>query len=97
MGTRLIWDESKRKKNLARHGLDFTEAYLVLESRYRLDVPVLRKGEARIQSFSYVMNLLRVLTLVYQEREDAKRIISFRPSSKQESEAYYDWLSKEID
>ncbi|WP_068635029.1 BrnT family toxin [Thauera butanivorans] len=97
MGTRLIWDEAKRAANLAKHGLDFAEAAVVLESRYRLDVSVVRKGEARIQSFSYVMNRLAVLTVVHLAREGATRIISFRPASEVESEAYHDWLSKEDD
>jgi hypothetical protein len=55
MEIRLIWDETKRQANLAKHGLDFANADLVLESPYRLDIPVVRGGEAWIQSFSYVM------------------------------------------
>jgi uncharacterized DUF497 family protein len=93
--TRLIWDEAKRQANLARHGLDFADASAVLESRYRLDVPVVRKDEARVQSFSYVMNRLAVLTVVHLDREGATRIVSFRPASETESEAYHDWLGQE--
>jgi uncharacterized DUF497 family protein len=93
----LIWDEAKRLANIAKHGLDFAEAGAVLESRYRLDVPVVRKGEARVQSFSYVMNRLAVLTVVHIDRDGATRIISFRPASETESEAYHDWLDKEND
>ena len=48
----LIWDENKRKSNIDKHGLDFTDAYLVLESPYRLDIAAIRKGEKRIQSFA---------------------------------------------
>jgi len=46
METRLIWDEAKRMANIAKHGLDFADAGEVLESRYRLDIPVVRKGES---------------------------------------------------
>lgn len=95
METRLIWDETKRQANLAKHGLDFAEASVVLDSHYRLDVPVMRRGEARMQSFSYVMNRLSVLTVVHLKREGATRIVSFRPASETESEAYHDWLSEE--
>ena len=97
MKTQLIWDEAKRMANLAKHGLDFAEAGIVLESRYRLDVSVVRQGEFRVQSFSYVMDRLAVLTLVHLDRNGATRIISFRPASETESEAYHDWLGEEND
>lgn len=57
----------------------------------------MRHGEARIQSFSYVMNRLAVLTVVHLEREGATRIISFRAANEKESEVYHDWLGKEAD
>jgi len=95
MERRLVWDETKRQANLVKHGLDFAEAGAVLDSRYRLDVPVVRQGEVRIQSFSYVMNRLAVLTVVHLDREGATRIVSFRPASETESEIYHDWLGKE--
>jgi len=43
--------------------------------------------------FSYVMNQLAVLTIVYLERDNTYRIISFRTASKTESEVYYEWLA----
>lgn len=97
MKLRLEWDESKRSANLAKHGLDFADAALVLKSRYRWDVPVIRKHEERTLSFSYVMNRLAVLTVVHADRSGVVRIISFRPASELETEAYYDWLAQEND
>ena len=91
----LDWHETKRLTNLAKHGLDFKNANLVLESNYRLDVPVIRNGEARTMSFSYVMNRLAVLTVVHVDRETLNRIVSFRPASELETEAYYEWLAQE--
>ena len=75
---RLIWDEAKRAANLAKHGLDFADAGEVLESQYRLDIAEMRDNELRTQSFSYVMNCLRVLTVVHIDRDDATRVISYR-------------------
>jgi hypothetical protein len=95
MKLRLEWDEPKRSANLAKHGLDFADAALVLESRYRWDVPVIRKNEERTLSFSYVMNRLAVLTVVHADLSGVVRIISFRPASELETEAYYDWLAQE--
>jgi len=95
MATRLIWDEAKRASNLAKHGLDFADAWWVLDSAYRLDVEVLRGDEVRVQSFSYVADVLAVLTVVHTARGGAVRVISFRPASGEEREAYHDWLESE--
>ncbi len=96
MGVTLTWDEGKRAANLAKHGLDFADALEVLESRYRLDIDVVRNGELRTQSISYVLGLLAVLSVVHAERDGATRIVSFRPASKDEREAYDDWLENEF-
>jgi len=95
--TKLIWDEVKRRENLQKHGFDFTDANEVLDSRYRMDVHVVRGGEARIQSFSYALGLLAVLTVVHTERDGATRVISFRPASNKEREVYDVWLENEYD
>jgi len=95
VGGRLIWDEAKRQANLAKHGLDFRDAGLVLDSRYRLDLVMSRHAEMRTMSFSYVMDRLAVLLLVHVTREDAVRIVSFRYASKTESEKYYEWIEKD--
>ena len=97
MRTRLDWDETKRLANLAKHGLDFASAGMVLDSTYRLDILLARNGEPRTMSFSHVMNLLAVLTVIHVDRDDAVRIISFRPASKIETEAYHEWLAQEAD
>ncbi len=95
MKRQLDWHEAKRLANLAKHGLDFADANIVLDSHYRLDVPVTRNSEARTLSFSYVLNRLAVVTVVHVDPESAVRIISFRPASELETEAYYEWLAQE--
>lgn len=97
MEARLEWDEAKRRNNLRKHGLDFVNAHWVLESHYRFDIHVMRNGEHRIQSVSYVMGMLAVLSVVHVDRSDAIRIISFRRASKEEREAYHAWLEEKID
>jgi len=95
MEMRLTWDEAKRASNLAKHGLDFADAGWVLDSIYRLDVQSQRGAELRVQSFSYVLEVLAVLTMVHAARDGAARIISFRPASNDEREVYYEWLESE--
>jgi uncharacterized DUF497 family protein len=97
MKNKLIWDETKRKNNLQKHGLDFADANEVLESRYRFDIDIVRNGEIRTQSISYALGFLAVLTVVHTERDSATRIISFRTASKNERENYYEWLDNEYD
>ncbi len=97
MASIFSWDEDKRRINLRKHGLDFQDAHEVLESRYRLDVAVVRHCEQRVQSFSYVLDRLRVLTVVHTDRDGAIRVISYRPADETETEAYREWLENEWD
>lgn len=96
MSTHILWNEAKRLANLDKHGLDFTDAVMVLDSPYRLDVESVRGGEERTQSFAYVFDVLAVLTVVHVAREDALRIVSFRPASEEERSAYHDWLESDF-
>lgn len=95
MKTRLIWDEAKRKANLTKHGLDFTDAWWVLASDIRLDISVSRSGEHRIQSFAYVYNQLRALMVVHVPSAETTRIVSFRAASTRERNVYHEWLAQE--
>ena len=94
MARRIRRDEQKRPSNLEKHGLDFRDADWVLESRYRLDVPVARNDEMRLQSFAYVFEVLAVLSLAHAERGEESRI-SFRKASAEEREMYHEWLEND--
>ena len=89
------WDETKRRKNLSKHGLDFSDAGSVLENPFKLDVEIIRNHEQRIQSFAYVFDHLAVLTVVHTIEEE--RIISFRRASRNEREVYHEWLANEFE
>jgi uncharacterized DUF497 family protein len=91
-----VWNEAKRISNLAKHGLDFRDADEVLQSRFRLDVPVVRDGEQRILAISYSAKFLAVLVVVAKDADEI-RIISFRHASEQEREVYYDWLENDYE
>lgn len=97
MAGSIDWDETKRRSNLLKHGLDFVDAPLVLQSPYRLDMSSLRQGEWRTQSFAYVFDVLTVLTLVHVSRGHVERILSFRVASEKESAIYHEWLEKDFD
>ena len=74
METKLVWNEAKRYSNLIKHGLDFADAGEVLDSRFRLDIEIVRSGELRLQSVSYALGFL---TVVHTERDGAAHVISF--------------------
>jgi uncharacterized DUF497 family protein len=97
METVLIWDERKRETNLEKHGLDFVDADLILCASYRLDVTSERNGELRVQSFAYVFEALTVLTVVFRESGEVRRIISFRRANRGEREVYHEWLANDFD
>ncbi|MBL8378909.1 MAG: BrnT family toxin [Burkholderiales bacterium] len=96
MAARILWDEAKREVNLDKHGLDFIDAVMVLDSPYRLDIESMRGRERRIQSFAYVFDVLTVLTVVHVARDDSLRIVSFRPASEDERSEYHGWLENDF-
>lgn len=96
MSAPISWDETKRQANLDKHGLDFVDAVVVLDSPYRLDVETVRGGEQRVQSFAYAFDVLAVLTVVHVDRGEALRIVSFRPASDEERSAYHEWLENDF-
>jgi uncharacterized DUF497 family protein len=90
------WDETKRTTNRRKHGLDFADADLVLESRYVLILDSPRKGEMRKQAFAYVFEALAVLTVAFVPGEGRCRVMSFRPAKRTERETYYAWLENDF-
>lgn len=97
MEGRFTWDEAKRRKNLAKHGLDFRDAGRALASRYRLDITRNHHGECRVMSITYELGFLAVVTIVHTHRDETTRIISFRRASREEREVYDGWLENEYD
>lgn len=83
-----VWDEAKRESNLRKHGLDFRDAHLVYENPEKCTYDSSRKGERRWMDIAFAVVKGRLLALVYTERGDDVRVISFRPASREEREQY---------
>jgi uncharacterized DUF497 family protein len=73
------WDEMKRQLNLAKHGLDFEDAWRVFEAEMKVTMERPLQGEMRYLDFAVVEG--RLLALVYTLRNQAIRIISFRKAN----------------
>lgn len=84
----IVWDENKRKSNLAKHGLDFADAFLVYENPEKLTLLSSRKDEDRRLDVAMIEVQGMVLALVYTERGQHVRVISFRIASRRERRRY---------
>jgi uncharacterized protein len=86
---RFIWDEAKRKSNLAKHGYDFADAHkvfsgsLVLAEDGREDY-----GEQRMLALGQLDTV--VVMIVHVEFDDSIRVISMRKATKHEANDYYE-------
>jgi hypothetical protein len=82
------WDEAKRKSNLKKHGLDFKDAHLVYKNPDKCTYDASRNDEYRFMDVALAVIRGRVLTLVYTERGEEVRVISFRHASREERKQY---------
>ncbi len=83
-----VWDEAKRKSNLAKHRLDFNDAHLVYENPDKCTYEAGYSGERRLMDIAMAVVHGKLLTLIYAERGDDVRVISFRAASREEREQY---------
>ena len=85
---RFTWDESKRRANIAKHGLDFADAErvfagpMVLFEDDRADY-----GEQRMVGIGLLDNL--VVLIIHVENDQTIHIISMRRADSNETDVYY--------
>jgi len=84
------WDENKRCENIAKHGLDFADAWQLFENQMliwsdnRFDY-----GEDRWIGIGVMQTAAVVAILAFTERDpDIVRVISLRKAKKHEKEKY---------
>ena len=80
------WDEKKRASNLANHGLDLIEATKLFDGRPVFTYPSPRHGEERFVTVGLLTN--RFFAVVWTERVEAIRLISFRRARDAEERKY---------
>lgn len=82
-----VWDEAKRETNLAKHGLDFEDAWKVFEGP-RLERLDCRQdyGEDRWAALGMIEGW--VVFLAYTDRGEDIRVISLRRATPEERRAY---------
>jgi uncharacterized protein len=82
------WDETKRKSNVKKHGIDFVDAPMIFAG-YTLTIADNRYdyGEERFVTFGTLDG--RVVVVVHTETEELIRIISIRKATRYEEKGYF--------
>ena len=89
----ITWDESKRRLNLKKHGIDFREAEEVFDGPMVTSEDTrMPYGEQRIVALGVLNGV--VVSMTYAERRDDLRIISIRKALKHETRFYLSQISK---
>ena len=84
---RFTWDEAKRRANLAKHGLDFKDAWRVFEDEVvMLEDDRFDYGEDRYVTIGVLRNEL--VSIVHTWEDDTIRLISMRKASARERDIY---------
>lgn len=79
------WDERKRRANIDKHRLDFIDAELVFLGPHHT-LPSLYRTEERWITVGILDG--REVAVIWTERGEAIRIISFRRARREERRAY---------
>jgi uncharacterized protein len=79
------WDDAKRRSNLAKHGFDFLDAGLVFDAP-AYSYPSPRGDEDRWVTVGLLEG--HEVAVVWVERADAIRLISFRRARHEERRQY---------
>ena len=85
----ITWEESKRRRNVKQHGLDFADAEQVFKGMtYTYEDDRLAYGEQRFITLGLLREI--VLSIVHAEENDHIHIISMRKATKREREIYFE-------
>ena len=82
------WDDTKRKSNIKKHGIDFINAPTIFDG-YTLTIEDDRYdyGEERFITFGILEG--RVVVVVHTENGDSIIIISIRRATRYEEKTYF--------
>jgi uncharacterized DUF497 family protein len=80
------WDENKRAINRERHKLDLIDGQMLFDGRPAISYPSPRHGELRTVTVGLIG--ARFYAVIWIERGDATRLISFRRARRSEETAY---------
>lgn len=83
------WDKDKNKRNIEKHGINFSDAYEVFSDTHLIfEDTRYDYGECRYCAFGHLRG--RMVVMVYTLRKDVVRMISMRKANEREQKAYKD-------
>jgi uncharacterized protein len=89
---RFIWDENKRRSNLAKHGFDFADAAMVFAgAAFTYEDDRYAYGEQRFTTLGLLDQFL--VAIAHTESNDEIRVISMRRGTKREQLIFFQNLS----
>lgn len=80
------WDDAKFEANIAKHGIDFTDAIGIFAG-FILETRSVKSGEVRWKATGYCEGI--PLTVIYTWRGRKRRIISARRAKRNERRKYH--------
>ena len=84
----ITFDQSKRKSNLAKHGIDLAQCESVFDFPMLTDEDTRADyGEQRLKSLCWFNE--RVVLLVWTDRDAGPHLISCRYGDKHETQSYF--------
>ena len=85
---KFTWDESKRKANIIKHGMDFIDAKAIFSgATFTFEDDRFPYGEQRFVTLGMLKGV--VVLIAHTERNDKIRIISMRRATKNEQKIYF--------
>ena len=87
VGLKFTWDEEKNKLNVAKHGIDFSDAKFVFENpTVTFEDTRINYGEQRLITLGLLQH--REVVVVHTPRGNLIRIISMRKANAKEKRIY---------
>jgi hypothetical protein len=89
LGMQIVWDRTKARQNVAKHGVRFADAVLVLDDPYAITVADNESVPTEARWVTLGADAQgRVLVVVYTYRGEDIRLISARPAEPREIKEY---------
>lgn len=86
------WDETKRRLNLRKHGIDFADAGKIFDGiTFTAEDDSEDYGERRFVTLGLLED--QVVSVAHTERCDAIRLISIRKATKHETRCYFSQIT----
>jgi uncharacterized DUF497 family protein len=88
----IAWDESKRRRNLKKHGVDFVDAERVFEGvTYTYEDDRLAYAERRFVTLGLLGEI--AVSIVHTEEGEQIHIISMRKATRRERKIYFESIA----